>query len=354
MKRFRLSATRPPATPASAKRRHWLARRWSLGLAAAAIAVSSGSLATAQDTNSTKDPSTQQRTPFAPGVVTVIPPAPAPEETFDGPMTLQTFLKANPQVVFGGQTHPDGKPHFDPRSRTLAEQAKNVILRREVYSFELAFKPLRQIFVDVPQANGKMKRKLIWYMVYQVRYVGGDLRPATETVGGTEVFSRLEKVHYKARRFFPSLVLRDAASKREYLDRILPATTDRIRVREQITAPLYNSIEITRIPVPYRGPDGQEGVWGVATWEDVDPRLDFLSVEIYGLTNAFQIDGEGPDAPYRRKALQLNFFRPGDTIDQTEDLIRFGVPAYSNQSEQAYILQQYGLDERLDYRWIFR
>ena len=67
-----------------------------------------------------------------------------------------------------------------------------------------------------------------------------------------------------------------------------------------------------------------------------------------------QQDGEGDDAPYRRKALQLNFYRPGDTMRQTEDLIRFGVPAFEDEREQAYILQQYGLDERLDYQWLFR
>lgn len=308
----------------------------------------------AQETESKKDPSSLQRTPFAPGVVTVIPPAMLPEETNDGPLPLQTFLDANPQVVFGGDTHPDGKPHFDPSSRTLAEQAKTVILRREVFSFEFAFKPLRQIYVDVPQPNGKMKRKLIWYMVYQTRYVGGDLRPATDSVGGTDVYTRLEEVHYNARRFFPSLVLRDETTNREYLDRVIPAATDQIRNREKITAPVYNSIEITRVPVPFRSEGGQEGVWGVATWEDVDPRLDFISVEVYGLTNAFEIDGEGPDAPYRRKALQINFYLPGDTIDPTEDRIRFGVPAYSNAEEQQYVLEQYGLTERLDYRWIFR
>ena len=72
------------------------------------------------------------------------------------------------------------------------------------------------------------------------------------------------------------------------------------------------------------------------------------------LSNAFQQDGEGDDAPYRRKALQLNFYRPGDAIDQTEDVIRFGVPAFENEQEQAYILKQYGLQERLDYQWLFR
>ncbi len=106
--------------------------------------------------------------------------------------------------------------------------------------------------------------------------------------------------------------------------------------------------------IPYGADSASPGVWGVATWEDVDPRLDFVSVEVYGLTNAFQQDGEGDDAPYRRKALQLNFYRPGDTINQTDDQIRFGVPAFENEQEQAYFLKQYDLTERLDYRWLFR
>ena len=48
--------------------------------------------------------------------------------------------------------------------------AKEVILRREVYCFEFSFKPLRQIYIDVPQPNGLLKRKLVWYMVYRIRY----------------------------------------------------------------------------------------------------------------------------------------------------------------------------------------
>lgn len=349
-----------PVVTMNHRRRHRLiVRRLPLaGVIAAASVIIAAAHADAQNagepTSSTKDPSSIQRTPFAPGVVTVIPPSIEPEETFDGPLTLQTFLRSYPEVAFGGDSHPNGKPHFDPRSRTLAEQAKSVILRREIFCFEFAFKPLRQIYIDLPQPNGKLKRKLIWYMVYQVRYVGKDLQPAAKSVGGSRVLSRLADVHYQQRRFFPSLVLSDEISNAEYLDRILPAATSRIRVREQITAPLYNSIEITRQPVPYRDPGSDAGVWGVATWEDVDPTLDFVSVEVYGLTNAFEIDGEGPEAPYRRKALQLNFYRPGDTIDPTEDKIRFGVPAYSDPQEQQYILQQYGLTERLDYRWIFR
>ena len=66
------------------------------------------------------------------------------------------------------------------------------------------------------------------------------------------------------------------------------------------------------------------------------------------------VKGEGPDATYLRKMLQLNFYRPGDTINQTDDEIRFGVPAFEDEREQNYVLQHYGLDERLDYQWLFR
>ena len=138
------------------------------------------------------------------------------------------------------------------------------------------------------------------------------------------------------------------------MDRILPSARDRIALREQITAPLYNSVEISRVAVPRSSDENAPGVWGVLTWTDVDPNIDYLSVYVSGLTNAFQQDGEGDDAPYRRKALQLNFFRPGDATAQTEDTIRFGVPAFQDQAEQSYVLKKYDVEERLDYRWLFR
>lgn len=319
---------------------------WAVGLAA--------SPAIAQQDGEKKDPSYQQETLFAPGVVTVIPPAPNPEETFDGPQTLQSLLDAHPEIQWGGESHPDGAPHFDPRSRTLVEMAKQVILRREIYCFELSFKPLRQIYIDIPRPDGRMQRKLVWYMVYRIRYRGGDLRPAADTVAGVPLYKRVEGIRYDSRYVFPMLVLRNHLTDTRYVDQILPTATEKIRIREQITAELHNSVEISKIKVPYSSDEDAPGVWGVATWTDVDPNLDFVSVEFFGLTNAFQQDGEGDEAPYRRKVLQLNFYRPGDTIRQTEDLIRFGVPAYEDEAEQDYILQQYGLEERLDYQWLYR
>lgn len=313
-----------------------------------------GVTTTAAQDGTPKDPSTREQTQFAPGVVTVIPPAPDPKETFDGPQTLQSLLDAYPEIQYGGDSHPKGEPHYDPRSRTLVDMARQVILRREIYCFEFSFKPLRQIYLDVPMPNGKMRRKLVWYMVYRVRYRGGDLRPAADQIAGVPIFKRVEEIHYNSRRFFPMLVLRDHKTGKEYVDRILPTAKRQIAVREQISAPLYNSVEISKLKIPYTSDSASPGVWGVATWEDVDPNFDFVSVEVYGLTNAFEQDGEGDDAPYRRKALQLNFYRPGDRMRQTEDLIRFGVPAFEDAQQQSYVLEKYGLGERLDYRWLFR
>ncbi len=308
----------------------------------------------AQETQSKADPSSTQQTEFAPGVVTVIPPAPDPKETFDGPLTLDGLLDAYPEINWDGTDFPDGGPHFDPRSRTLVEMAKQVILRREIYCFEFSFKPLRQIYIDVPRPDGRMQRKLIWYMVYRVRYRGGDLRPAADEVGGLPIYSRIETVSYESRRFFPMMVLRDPTTNKQFVDNVLPTAKQKIATRERITAPLYNTVEISRVGIAQSSDDLAPGTWGIVTWEDVDPEIDFLTVSVFGLTNAFEQDGVAVDAPYRRKALELNFYRPGDSMNQTEDLVRFGVPAYKNEKELSEILTKYGLKERLDYRWVFR
>lgn len=306
-----------------------------------------------QETAVKADPSARVQTEFAPGVVTVIPPAPDPKETFDGPLTLQSLADAHPEIAWQSGDHPDGAPHFDPRSRTLQEMLKQVILRREIFCFEFSFKPLRQIYMDVPRPDGRLQRKLVHYMVYRVRYRGGDLRPAADDPDNP-IYQRIESVSYNSRRFFPMLVLEDHEGGKRYTDQILPIAKDRIAVREQITAPLYNSVDISSVKIPRTTDASAPGVWGIATWVDVDPGLDFFSVDVFGLTNAFEQDGQAADAPYRRKALTLNFYRPGDSMDQTEDRVRFGVPAYDDTEEQKYMLKQYGLDKRLDYRWTFR
>jgi hypothetical protein len=52
--------------------------------------------------------------------------------------------------------------------------------------------------------------------------------------------------------------------------------------------------------------------------------------------------------------LQLNFWRPGDTLQEHEREIRFGVPIDNDPAVQRQILARYGIDRRLDYLWIYR
>ncbi|MEM9644343.1 MAG: hypothetical protein AAF989_05070 [Planctomycetota bacterium] len=300
------------------------------------------------------DPSQRVQTPFADGILIEIPPAPAPAETFSGPFEIAELKDRFPELDWTSETHPDGKPHFESRSRTVAERLKAVTFRREVFCLEFSFKPLRQVFMDLPAANGATQRKLVTYMVYRLRYRGGDLRPATEKVGGADIFRRIEAVSYKSKRVFPNLTLVNHENDREFADKILPSAKAPIARREQITVPLHNSVEIGKLRVPYSADSDAPGIWGLATWTDIDPDIDFLSVDIFGLTDAFEHDGLEQDAPYRRKALSLNFFRPGDSMDPTADRIRFGVPPYSDAAEQKQVLNMYGMEERLDYRWIFR
>ena len=87
-------------------------------------------------------------------------------------------------------------------------------------------------------------------------------------------------------------------------------------------------------------------MWGVATWEFVDPRMDFFSIYVKGLTNAYRFaDQPGAykvgDAPatgrrFAQKTLKLNFWRPGDEIDPREDEIFYGIPG------------------QVDHQWVFR
>lgn len=326
-----------------------------LPFAVALLTAFASPAALAQTADEGQPAARTEETRFAPGTVQVIPPQPTAEETFTGPLTLRGLLEQHPEIQWNAPDFEGGRPHFDPRTRTLAQMAQQAILRREVFCFEFAFKPLRQIYVDVPQPNGTMKRKLIWYMVYRVRYRGGDLRPASDSEGTQPVYNRIESVSYDSRHFFPMLALADQTTDKEYLDRILPAVKSKIKTREKITAELYNSVEISSVPIPRTTDDSAPGVWGVATWEDVDPNIDFLSVYVYRLTNAaLRVETSDGDEHYQQKVLQLNFYRPGDTVRETDDVTRFGIPAYTDPTEQQYVLDQYGLEKPLDYLWKFR
>ena len=236
------------------------------------------------------------------------------------------------------------------------------------------------------QPEGRMKRKLIWYMIYRVRNLGGHLEPVGEPGQAEDIRTRLldaettdlgkqqaqqeidQNQLFAARKvdelpkqafsqivFFPSFILQSHDFDKEYLDRVIPAALPAIAKRERVGKPIYDSVLISRQKIPVTTADTDNSVWGVATWEDVDPRIDFFSVYVQGLTNAFRYTQQpGKPRAYTRKTLQLHFWRPGDTIDESEKEVNFGMPTESDAASQAEINKKYGEKDRLDYRWIYR
>jgi hypothetical protein len=213
--------------------------------------------------------------------------------------------------------------------------AKEVPFRRDIWALEFKFKPVRMIYVDLPQPSGYMQRKQIWYLVYTVTNRGKTMHPV-QAEDGTYTIEYVDKPLH----FVPAFLLNSTQLDKWYPDRVIPAAIGPIRMREDPNRPFYNTVEMVR--------DIQVGetVWGVATWEDIDPRTDRFAIYVSGLTNAYKwSDDPGkfkPGSPLGtgryllRKTLKLNFWRPGDAIEPKEKEIRFGIPG------------------ELDYEWVYR
>lgn len=274
---------------------------------------------------------------LAPDALEIIPSTPEQGETALGPVDLPLVAKY-PDLAW--------TPNYLPVSNTLLGKSKDVIFRNDVYALEFAFKPVRMIQVN---------DKLVWYLLYRVRNVGGDLRPEPNKDNyGNEIFSDPKAVSTQWVRFFPTFKLNSISAKREYMDTINPAAKALIAAKERVGQPIYDSIEMQQQKIPLSTEADNHEVWGVATWEDVDPRTNFFAVQVKGLTNAQKLESRDGKISYLQKVLVLHFSRPGDTVDQLEDTIRFGVPAIDDADRQKYVLDQYGLKERLDHLWIYR
>ncbi len=250
-------------------------------------------------------------------------------------------------------------PETRPLSDTLSSRASGVVFRRDIWGVEFAFKPLRMIEAEVPQPSGKMQKKPIWYLLYRIRFDGEVLGSVASVDGaGRETFSvGLKDVaasNLQEIRLFPSFVLQasiiDPVSgdpvRKEYLDRVMPYVTKQIQQAEDPAIELLNTVQISADPLYRKGDEkyavGRE-VWGVAVWEDVDPRADYVSLQIQGLTNAFEIEQGTEGKDFAFKTLQLNFYRPGDSIDEAQDRITYGIPLVDNVQEQISICKAYQL-----------
>ena len=232
-------------------------------------------------------------------------------------------------------------PKLSSMTHTLQAMSTKTVFRRDIWCLEFTFKPVRMLWVDVPQPSGKMQRKLIWYMVYQVKNTGQHLRPVKQPDGKYAM-----KPFDAELRFMPQFVLEAPEYKKAYLDRLIPVAIAAIEQKEDPNRKLLNSVEICGKVIPVSSELVDHSVWGVATWEDIDPRVDFFSVLVQGLSNAYhwvdppdafkQGDSPGKGRVLTQKTLQLNFWRPGDEYLEDQRTIRYGIPG------------------KVDYSWVYR
>ncbi|HEV7222425.1 MAG TPA: hypothetical protein VGN42_06960 [Pirellulales bacterium] len=298
---------------------------------------------------------------LAPGVEVTIP-AEKDLEAVSSRHDLVEVLAADP--VYGAR----------PAAKRTSP-AKDVKFAHDVWALEFTFKPMRLIEVDVPSKQGRFDRKQIWYLIYRVKNGGKTLHQTTTPDGKVSV---AEIDSPQPLRFIPEFRLESWDTGKVYPDRIIPVAVPEIEKREDASrrllnadkvlpenpSRLFNTIEMEReIPA---SPAGQDlGVWGVATWEDIDPNTDHFSVYVKGLTNAYRWEdakaGEPPayvfkkgDAPgagrkLRQKTLRLNFWRPSDKYYEHEDEIRYGY--YEDSGDERFNLKP---EEKVDYLWVYR
>ncbi len=282
--------------------------------------------------------------PLAPGVITSITMVASEEDTADGPREFSELLNAIQGL--------DWQPNYDPKTQTLRDKAAGVTFRRKIWNLEFGFKPLRIIRVD---------GRLVWYLVYYVRNNGSHPHPLQQADHTYSVQPMDHGVN-----FIPSFVLQSHGLDRAYRDKVLPRAVERIQQRERPPGRLHDSsnIGLSRIPVSTEREDRR--VWGVATWDNIDPRTDFISIYVQGLTNAYRwqppADGYPNDlSPNQNqeniefKTLQLNFWRAGDAVNPHEQEIHYGIPLYPDDPQrQDQVLRTYGLQEVAEYQWVYR
>ena len=226
--------------------------------------------------------------------------------------------------------------------------------------YEFAFTGLRQAKLKMPLADGRLVNRNVWYIVYRIRDTGKTmtfeqvkLKPEFDHIKNE--LRRDQTVEADLKKFLPRFTLegwvasdqfnrsrKDRYRKVAYRDEIAPAILAQIRRREDRNQRLLDGHQMSEAKIPVANNNSDPGLWGVAIWTGVDPRIDYVSVYVKGLTNAYRL-GSDFDDPTRIKTLQLNFWRPGDLVQEDDDEVDFGIPLVDNPAEQATICRRYDL-----------
>lgn len=172
--------------------------------------------------------------------------------------------------------------------------------RQGIWVLNFSFKPLRLITIE------NKGRKTVHYLYYKV--VNRTGQPIT---------------------FAPQFTLVTDTGKR-YEDAVIPDAVKRIQSREDPTIPLLGAVDIMGVIPPSKKNGVDDAVYGVAVWDNIDPKADLLSIYVRGLSDGYQMiqppGGGKPVAKY--KTLRIDFIRRGDERRLHEKEIQLNEPPY--------------------------
>ncbi|XZE22131.1 hypothetical protein SH449x_002047 [Pirellulaceae bacterium SH449] len=259
---------------------------------------------------------------LAPGVLTVVPATFDAQDTALGPYDLE-LLSRFPELAWGEPNFPEGKPNFASSEETLYQLSRGVTLRpKRVWSLDFAFKPVRSIAVEIPNAQGELQKRIAYYMVYSVRNPGKGVRSEA-----SDANAEVRIVDLPAAPIRTLLRFQIVSKERGFMQdsSIEPIAKTFIEAKERVGQPLLDPIEMSQVQIPADGTP----VWGVAIWMDVDPKADFFAVDVRGLTSAYRIRvDEDAKANFDRKTLRIYHWRAGDDLEPEKHRIRLGLPPY--------------------------
>ena len=278
---------------------------------------------------------------LADGVLTVVSPA----------------IDVNEGLVyprpFPGLNAAQYTPKLFSSKETLLGQTQGVMRYRDVWQYEFAFKELRYLDVKLPLPDGNVQTAGLWYMIYRVKNTDTHLSfPTDPNSGEVEPNTAAPLADLDPNtlpgRIFPSFLLEGWVEDlngdyllRAYRDRVIPAAIGQIAAAEKMDGLLLDNVQLAKQNLA--DPENADGLWAVATWLDVDPRINFASVAVQGLSNAFRSDQAGEERNHRVKTLQINFWRPGDSnFDNAK--FRLGI-AYDDEDlvRQRLLMDKYRL-----------
>lgn len=219
---------------------------------------------------------------------------------------------------------------------------------------EVQFKPVRFVRMEVTDPKtGDVNRELVWYMIYRT-----IPRDYTELAGDSQqdLLSKLEDPTLQPQNQLdatksysiqiPRFVLLsdDKGDDSKYQDQVNLEVQKKIFEREfkerASQLKLHNNVEaITEVSPDSAVSVGEpnplaNAVYGVAVWRNVSNKIDYLTVQMHGFSNAYRIQ----DGVVERKIVEQKFGRPGDEFNADEMEFRvLGDPSWKYVPTQAKV-----------------